>query len=92
MTLSSAPYLTVGKNMLDPLAVHVAFNGDGLVISDAGALRHAPESNADQYFIWQSSVTRHLIGSPRTTVHGELIKYYTAALTIAENLLKETGK
>jgi phosphoglycerol transferase MdoB-like AlkP superfamily enzyme len=92
LSLSSAQYMAVGRDLLDASQTHVAYNGDGLVMNDKGAVRHSLENNADQCFVWHSTDSRRLVESPCTAVHAGLVRYYKAAVSIADYLIKETGK
>ena len=92
LSLSSAQYMTEGRDMLDQAQPHAAYNVDGLVMTPAGAVRHSIENNATHYFLWESSATRRLVESPSESLHSGLVKQYRSAVAIADYLLKETGK
>lgn len=93
-SLSGARYLALGYDLLNPSQPHIAFNVDGLIMDTDAAARHIVDKKTTQYYVWQSSPTpaRLLAPAARQAAHDRLVKHYTAAISIADYLIKETGK
>jgi phosphoglycerol transferase MdoB-like AlkP superfamily enzyme len=92
LSLSNREYASLGVDMLNPKAGHLAFNADGLVMSGAGALRYLVENNTISYYDWDRSNGMTLKSAPPDAKHDEMLKHFKSALAVADYIIRHPFK
>ena len=92
LSLSNQEYASLGADMLDKNAEHIAFNTDGLVMSKERALRYLVENNTASYYVWDPTVKRLLKPAPPDAEHEKILKHFKSALAVTDYIIKHPLK
>lgn len=87
LALSGRSYASVGVNMLDPGAPHMAMNVDGMLLNADGATQCLISKNYEQFYSWDPRDPRTMVSRPRQAQDDARIKRYKAALAAADYLI-----
>ncbi|MDR2192154.1 MAG: sulfatase-like hydrolase/transferase [Endomicrobium sp.] len=90
LSLSSAQYMSMGKNLLSA-KTNIAANCGEFFANGQGALKYNLLNKNAQYFVWSSSSPLELEQTESSDTHKPLIKRALSQTAIADYLLKRGG-
>ncbi|MCX5782351.1 MAG: sulfatase-like hydrolase/transferase [Elusimicrobia bacterium] len=92
LSLSNASYIAMGKNMLDQKLPHFAYNSEGFIISEKGAVKYDIKDNKIHFYKLDNTLENKLISTEKSSDLDKMLGFYKASMAIADYLIKGSKK
>ncbi|MDR3275376.1 MAG: LTA synthase family protein [Endomicrobium sp.] len=88
LSLSKQGYTAAGTSLLDNTKKHIAFNSEGLILSDNKAISYNIETEGILYFNFDAK-TKTLYKTHETQEHKIMLEYYKTMLSVSDMYLNQ---
>jgi phosphoglycerol transferase MdoB-like AlkP superfamily enzyme len=88
LSLSKQKYTAAGTSLLDNTKKHIAFNSEGLILSDNKAISYNIETESILYFNFDAK-TKTLYKTHETQEHKIMFEYYKTILSVSDMYLNQ---
>ena len=80
----------MGRNLLDKNEYHIAYNLDGLILTDKGVVKHHFIKNRNTCFKVSENFTDKLISCEEDGTFAEQVQFFKSSIAVTDYLIKRT--